>query len=196
MKPAPSAFALRRAALLAAGILLISAPLGVAVNVNPGATQALSGTTFAANPNLGGSALRDVLLPFVIRDVSNNTPGISGLGAGATPDLTFNNAWNNQGFGNYNAQGGAVITPGIGSISVDPLVGSGYELLEGSPCINAGDPNPIYTCLDTYAIDLNPFVICTPDLDGDGDGDVDDELHNADPEGFYRVRTSFPTLGR
>ena len=86
--------------------------------------------------------------------VTGNSPGISARNAGGIPQLTYNNVWDNRGFGNYNAQSGATITPGIGSISVDPLIGASFELLEGSPCIDAGDPAPIYNDIDTTRNDI------------------------------------------
>lgn len=61
------------AVLLSASSLLVFAPAARAVNVNPGATQALGGTTLAANPDLLGSSVGgDRNHPFVIRDTSNN----------------------------------------------------------------------------------------------------------------------------
>lgn len=86
--------------------------------------------------------------------VTGNSPGISGLGADAHPSLTYNDVWNNRGFGNYNAQSGAVIVAGIGSISVNPLLDSTFHLMLGSPCIDAGDPSSIYNDLDGSRNDL------------------------------------------
>ncbi len=86
--------------------------------------------------------------------VTGNAPGISGLGAGAHPALTYNDVWGNNGFGNYNAQGGALITPGTGSISANPLLDPSFHLLAGSPCIDAGDPAAIYNDLDGSRNDI------------------------------------------
>lgn len=84
--------------------------------------------------------------------VIENSFGIAGLSSGAVPELTYNNVWNNV--ENYNAQGGAVMTPGIGSLSADPLLGPAHELLEGSPCIDAGDPAAIYNDIDSSRNDI------------------------------------------
>lgn len=86
--------------------------------------------------------------------VTGNLPGISGLGTSANPSLTYNNVWNNRGFGNYNAQSGATIVAGTGSISVDPMLDSTFQLMLGSPCIDVGDPSAIYNDLDGSRNDI------------------------------------------
>jgi parallel beta-helix repeat protein len=85
---------------------------------------------------------------------NNQGAGISGLGADAVPRLSYNNVWENQGLGNYNAQNGAVVGPGLGSISADPLLDADLRLMEGSPCIDAGDPAAIYNDLDGSRNDI------------------------------------------
>ena len=90
--------------------------------------------------------------------VTGNTPGISASHDNATPVLTYNNVWNNQGFGNYSAQQTGVINIGIGSLSVDPLFAASppgeYQLAPASPCRDAGDPAAIYNDLDGSRNDM------------------------------------------
>lgn len=90
--------------------------------------------------------------------VTGNTPGISASFDNATPVLTYNNVWNNSGFGNYSAQQTGVINIGTGSLSVDPLFATAspgdYELAPTSPCHNAGDSAAIYNDLDGSRNDM------------------------------------------
>lgn len=90
--------------------------------------------------------------------VTGNSPGINASFGDATPILTYNNSWNNSGFGNYASQQTGVINIGPGSISVDPQFDSShpgdYLLAEGSPCINAGDPAEINNDLDGSRNDM------------------------------------------
>ena len=90
--------------------------------------------------------------------VTGNTPGISASFDNATPVLTYNNSWGNNGFGNYSAQQTGVINIGTGSISDDPLFDptapDDYRLLITSPCRDAGDPAFIYNDLDGSRNDM------------------------------------------
>ena len=78
------------------------------------------------------------------------------------PQISYNDVWNNA--DNYNSQSGGVAAPGIGDISVDPLLvppasnfARGYYLGEASPCIDAGDPNPIYDDIDGTRNDMGAY---------------------------------------
>ncbi|HEY5910407.1 MAG TPA: right-handed parallel beta-helix repeat-containing protein, partial [Verrucomicrobiae bacterium] len=90
--------------------------------------------------------------------VTANTTGISASFDNATPVLTYNDVWNNQGFGNYSAQQTGVINIGAGSVSVDPLFAAAspgdYQLAPASPCRDAGDPAAIYNDLDGSRNDM------------------------------------------
>ncbi len=59
------------------------------------------------------------------------------------------------------------IAPGGGSLSVDPKFVGGnpfdYNLQASSPCINAGDPNPIYNDPDGSRNDMGAFPFISPD---------------------------------
>jgi len=90
--------------------------------------------------------------------VTGNKPGISASFDNATPVLTYNNVWNNEGFGNYSSQQTGVINVGIGSISENPLFDSlspgNYRLAALSPCIDAGDPSSLDNDLDGSRNDM------------------------------------------
>jgi hypothetical protein len=90
--------------------------------------------------------------------VTGNAPGISASFGDATPVLTYNNSWGNNGFGNYSSQQTGVINIGPGSISMDPLFDpaapSDYRLRVTSPCRDAGDPAFIYNDLDGSRNDM------------------------------------------
>lgn len=88
--------------------------------------------------------------------VVGNSVGISTLDD-AIPELSYNNVWNNR-FRDYDEQQGGVATPGVGSISVDPLFEPAqpdqFYLMEGSPSIDAGDPLDIFNDPDGSRNDM------------------------------------------
>ena len=78
------------------------------------------------------------------------------------PKISYNDVWNNS--DNYNSQSGGVSAPGTGDISVDPMLIApasnfvrGYYLNEDSPCVDAGDPNPIYNDIDGNRADMGAY---------------------------------------
>ncbi len=80
----------------------------------------------------------------------------------AVPQISYNNVWNNA--DNYNSQQGGVSAPGPGDISEDPMLippasnfVRGYFLNEESPCIDAGDPNPVYNDIDGSRNDMGAY---------------------------------------
>jgi len=81
-------------------------------------------------------------------------PGIVSVG-GYTPELYYNDVWNNAG-GNY--QG---LEPGEFDIHEDPLFvdpeRGDFRLTEESPCIDAGDPDPQYNDPDGSRNDIGAF---------------------------------------
>ncbi|MBU4263282.1 MAG: right-handed parallel beta-helix repeat-containing protein [Proteobacteria bacterium] len=91
--------------------------------------------------------------------ITGNTAGIS-ASFDAIPEISYNDVWNNSWL-DYNAQQGGVASPGPGDISVDPLFDtvnpSKYYLAEGSPCIDAGDPDPVYDDIDGSKNDMGAW---------------------------------------
>lgn len=90
---------------------------------------------------------------------TGNSTGIS-ASHGAEPQISFNDVWGNQ-WRDYDAQSSGVAAPGLGDISEDPMFDGAseppYALLEGSPCIDAGDPASIYDDRDGTRNDMGAF---------------------------------------
>ncbi len=82
--------------------------------------------------------------------LARNNTGIT-ASYGAAPLISFNDVWGNT-WQNYNAQNGGVAAPGPGDISADPDFNASsnprFTLSFVSPCLNAGDPNPLYNDID------------------------------------------------
>jgi parallel beta-helix repeat protein len=92
-----------------------------------------------------------------------STGNVTGISAshGAVPEISFNNLWQNTWL-NYDAQVGGVAGPGPGDISVDPMFATSslsvpFSLKERSPCINAGDPDPLYNDYDGSRNDMGAY---------------------------------------
>jgi len=90
--------------------------------------------------------------------IKNNI--IAGNGTGlsanaATPAISFNDVWNNSGGDFIGATGG------LGGISADPRLALGslarFALASGSPCIDAGDPDPLYNDADGSRNDMGAY---------------------------------------
>ena len=83
--------------------------------------------------------------------VANNQVGISSHGAGTMPALSYNDVWGNV-LEDLEAGTGGVTAPGPGDLTADPRFDptsfSRFALLPGSPCLNAGDPSPLYNDAD------------------------------------------------
>jgi len=91
--------------------------------------------------------------------IARNNTGIS-ASAGAAPLISFNDVFGNTWL-NYNPQTGGLAAPGPGDISVDPLFDTAsvppYHLSYASPCINAGDPNPLFNDIDGSRNDMGAY---------------------------------------
>jgi len=93
--------------------------------------------------------------------MSNNMTGISASHT-SIPIISYNDPWDNG--TNYDSQSGGIAAPGPGDISEDPLwepdslsysIGEkSHFLSEDSPCIDAGDPDPIYNDVDGTRNDM------------------------------------------
>lgn len=84
--------------------------------------------------------------PLIKNNISKgNSTGISASNSGI-PQISYNCVYDNT--LNYDPQSGGIAAAGVGDISENPLLlGQLYEELyldNNSPCIDAGDPDPIY----------------------------------------------------
>ncbi|MBI9016506.1 MAG: right-handed parallel beta-helix repeat-containing protein [Phycisphaerae bacterium] len=87
--------------------------------------------------------------------LTGNSTGISASHT-SVPIISYNNVWGNN-WKDYDSQSGGVANPGPGDISEDPMFitsNSDYYLDEDSPCIDAGDPDPIYNDKDDSRNDM------------------------------------------
>ncbi|MFO7651233.1 MAG: FG-GAP-like repeat-containing protein, partial [bacterium] len=84
----------------------------------------------------------------------NSLYGVYGPSGGTPPSLTYNCVWGNA--TDYHQA-----TPGIGSISHDPLyadtAAADYHLQPGSPCIDSGNPAPQYNDPDGSRCDIGAY---------------------------------------
>jgi len=90
---------------------------------------------------------------------TRNNTGIT-ASHGAAPLISFNDVFHNTWL-DYNPQSGGIAVPGPGDISADPMFDLAstppFSLSYGSPCVDAGDPNPIYNDLNGTRNDLGAF---------------------------------------
>jgi len=92
--------------------------------------------------------------------IKNNIVVGNGYGIAAShdahPQISYNDAWQNA--DDYNSQSGGVSSPGPGAISENPVFDGNYPgdyyPDELSPCIDAGDPNPVYNDIDGSRNDM------------------------------------------
>jgi parallel beta-helix repeat protein len=86
--------------------------------------------------------------------VVNNNTGIDAI-YDAIPQISYNCVWGNT-WHDYYYETGGYAAPGIGDISEDPCFvdTTHYYLSKDSPCINAGDPDPVYNDIDGTRNDM------------------------------------------
>ncbi len=91
-----------------------------------------------------------------------NMTGIS-ASYSAKPVITYNDIYDNI-WRDYDSQTEGVAAPGRGDISIDPQLvppssnfERGFYLGEESPCIDAGDPNPLYNDIDGTRNDMGAY---------------------------------------
>ena len=85
-------------------------------------------------------------------------------------EFTYNDVYGNQ----YNFMN---IYPSVGCLEEDPLLGSSFSLLPESPCIDAGDPDPVYNDPDGSRNDMGALWI---DEFMAGDANEDDTINLMD----------------
>jgi len=111
---------------------------------------------------LFGIVCDDSSSPLIVNNIiANNIAGISlDVGSSRSPVISYNDFWNN-GYDYYDesANGPFSPSPGTGEIHAKPqFVGAGdYHLKPTSPCIDAGDPNPIYSDPDGSRNDMGAY---------------------------------------
>ena len=91
---------------------------------------------------LNGIWVNSGINPLIKNNIVTGNGGGILVYAGSTPALSYNDVWGNSSF-NYSS-----VSPGPGDISSDPLFDatspSRFAPAAASPCLHAGDPNPMY----------------------------------------------------
>ncbi len=129
------------------------------VNVVNGGDVILEGNTLYGN-TVGGLRVSQDGGTIDIRNnlIAWNT-GTPGISLSAQDSLTVSIEYNNA-YGNSPSDY-AVVT-GVGCLSVDPLfvdtTGMDFVMLPGSPCLDAGDPNPAYNDPDGSRCDIGAVM--------------------------------------
>ena len=110
-----------------------------------------SGSAYAAAAYVNNTNL--VAKNNIISGNGNGQASFTFTGTG-TQDFSYNDLWANS-----SGTDTSGITPGPGNIAADPLFlsFSDFHLGSGSPCINAGDPNPQYNDKDSTRNDMGVY---------------------------------------
>ena len=146
--------------LIANNLIISNLGLGLSFQwTNSSGAQAMNNTIVGNYPYGIGCALG--ASPIIKNNVVvNNGVGLSSHFAGTVPALSYNDIYNNTS-GNFDSGYGGVASPGPGDISSDPrfdlLSFSRFALAAGSPCLNAGDPAPIYNDADGSRNDMGAY---------------------------------------
>lgn len=90
--------------------------------------------------------------------VLHNAYGFYQAPGAAVPDNDYNDVWDNPHYPYYppvwSNYVGESFTIGSNSMTKDPILSANYRLYYGSPCVDAGDPNPIYNDPDGSRNDI------------------------------------------
>ncbi|MEW5803119.1 MAG: right-handed parallel beta-helix repeat-containing protein [bacterium] len=122
-----------------------------------------SGGTVVINNTITGNQYDGVWCYKCSPTIMNNIITQNGFGIcaiyGAAPAISYNDVWGNG--DDYNQQTGGVSAPGVGDICADPMfvnAGQGdYHLATDSPCIDMGDPKPVYNDPDGTRNDMGAY---------------------------------------
>ncbi|MEW6380432.1 MAG: right-handed parallel beta-helix repeat-containing protein [bacterium] len=137
--------------------LLINQEVGIYVAWEESGGTAIVNNTITGNRYDGVWCYRSA--PVIKNNIiTQNGYGICAIYS-AAPVISYNDVWGNG--QNYNQQTGGVAAPGPGDISSDPLFinsdEGNYHLGLLSPCLDAGDPNPIYNDPDGSRNDMGLY---------------------------------------
>jgi hypothetical protein len=123
-------------------------------------TGTISATILDANTS---SLVLDDSPLTVFDNIVSNSTGVGVKCVGTPPTLTYNLVWSSS------ANDYVGCTPGIGSLSEDPLfvdaAGGDYHLGLSSPGLDAGDPAPLYEDPDGSRADLGRYGTGSFDFD-------------------------------
>jgi parallel beta-helix repeat protein len=145
--------------LIANNLVVSNSGLGISIQFGASSGAQVINNTVAENTESGiwCYSLAHAVLKNNI--VTRNRVGIY-ASVGAVPLISFNDVFGNT-VRNYDAQTAGVASPGPGDISVNPLFelasSPPFRLSIASPCINAGDSNPIFNDLDGSRNDMGCF---------------------------------------
>lgn len=120
-------------------------------------TNAVWGSPQIVNNTVVGNRSAGIVLlwwgsPVVQNNIVENNQGGIWAQAEASPLLGYNDVWGNEAFDYYGCEGGD------GAFSDDPLFwGEGFRLAPGSPCIDAGNPDPAFADPDGSRNDIGAF---------------------------------------
>ncbi|MFZ5481374.1 MAG: hypothetical protein ACOZNI_31730 [Myxococcota bacterium] len=115
---------------------------------------------------------------------------VSGEAGSRTALFVYNDVWGSPAF----ADGLTDYTGQNGNISADPLLDDELRLLDGSPCLDAG--NPAYPDPDGSPPDMGARAATCPELDFDGDGQLPSEGDcDDDSEATYAGAEEVPCDG-
>lgn len=111
----------------------------------------------------------DVRNNIITNNIQGGFENVTDYGLNENLTYDYNDVWNN-GVGDY-----LNLLPGVNDMSLDPMFGLYYHLSIGSPCIDAGDPDPMYNDPDDSRNDMGafPFEIGYTPGDFNSDGQID-----------------------
>lgn len=145
--------------LIANNLVVSNSGLGISIQFGASSGAQVINNTIADNTESGiwCYSLANAILKNNI--VTRNRLGIY-ASVGALPLISFNDVFGNT-VRNYESQTGGIANPGPGDISVDPrfdlLSTPPFHLAVTSPCLNAGDPNPLMNDVDGSRNDMGCF---------------------------------------
>ncbi|MBN4076353.1 right-handed parallel beta-helix repeat-containing protein [Gemmatimonas aurantiaca] len=107
----------------------------------------------------------DIRNNILTNNISVGLEYLTDVGANSNVTNDFNDVWSNAG-GDYLG-----VSAGVNNISADPMFILDFNLGAGSPCIDAGDPDPSFNDGDRTRNDIGaiPYVCCVKPGDANND---------------------------